>query len=404
MAYSITNLKQELQGILHGTQLNQITSLGQLIYRAARDVLMDCDPYETTRIIPITNSVFNSVYDYPCPPDLKGTAIIDIRPQVNRNTTDLWLQWYNQNFDLQKQTSYVDSVSIQWDTAVKTLRINSPTLTPQASINTCDSLTANGTWADNGSGNITSLVVDNVNYVNSSGSLSFTLASSAIGYLENSTMSAVDLSDWEDQGTFFMYTFLPTAANISLVTMTIGSSSGNSYSMSATTTQQGTAFQDGWNLLKFEWSGAVTSGTPDSSALDYLLISWTNTGSAQTNVRIDQVTAALGTILEIEYYSKYLFRNATSGAFAETIADDSDYINLDTDSYNLLVYKVAQLAVQQQQGIDALGYDGQYFKDEYDSRLSRYWYLYKSQKQKVTGFYYSPNRPAPPVTPTRRGF
>jgi len=406
MSFSITNLKQELEGILHGTRLDQITSIDQLIYRAARDVLMDCDPDETIRIIPITNGVFNSVYDYACPVDLKRNRVIDIRPQVNRQTTDLWLQWYNQNFDLNKNSSFMDSFTIQWNNYVKTLRINAPTLPAQKPLNTCDSLTSNGTWT--AGGNASGLIENNLNYVSTSGSLQFNLSAGApgsTGYLENSTMNAVDLSSWLNQGTFFLYVYLPTPADFSNINLKVGSGSGAYYSVNATTTQQGTVFQDGWNLIQFNWLGASVTGVPDPTKINYVRVTYTYDGNAQTAVRLDQITATLGTIMEIEYYSKYLFRDATTLAFQETVTDNTDLVNLDTDSYNLLLYKVAQLAVQQQQGLDALGFDAGYFKGEYESRLSRQWYLSKSQVQKVTGQYYKVEKPFNfRGTRIRRGF
>jgi hypothetical protein len=402
MSYSITNLKQELTGVLHGTQLSQITSLDQLIYRAARDVFMDCDPDESIRIIPITNAVFNSIYDYPCPADLKRNRVVDIRPQVNRKGTDKWLQWYNQSFDANKQSSYLNSFTIQWDNYIKTIRINAPSLVPPIQVNTCDSLTANGTWT--AGGNASGLVEDNINYVSGAGSLQFNLSAVAgTGYLENSTMTAVDLSDWLNQGTWFLYVYLPTASSFSNINLRIGSGSGAYYSVNATTTQQGTTFENGWNLLQFNWLGASVTGVPDPTKINYVRVTYTYDGTAQTAVRLDQITAALGTILEIEYYSKYMFRDASTGAFQETVTDDSNLINLDTDSLNLMLYKTAYLAVQQQQGLDALGFDAQYFKAEYDSRLSRQWYLSKSQVTKVQGTYYAmPQKKN--TNPVRRGF
>ena len=81
--------------------------------------------------------------------------------------------------------------------------------------------------------------------------------------------------------------------------------------------------------------------------------------------RINLVECILGTILEYEYYSKYLFRDAVTGAFQETVTDDSNLINLDTESYNLLFNLTTFLAVQQQQGLDAMFYDGNFFGQAY---------------------------------------
>src|SRR6267154_6147214 len=100
MANDITQLKQDLEGMMHGTTLNQITAIDALINRAARQILMDVDPQETKRIVPLANSIYTNIYDYSVPPDLKGTKVIDIRPQVNRQPWDVSTQTYNQAFDL----------------------------------------------------------------------------------------------------------------------------------------------------------------------------------------------------------------------------------------------------------------------------------------------------------------
>ena len=408
MSFNITNVKSELSGILHGTQMNQITALDALIYRAARDVLLDVDPNETIRITPITNAVFNSVYDYAAPDDLKGNGIIDIRPQVNRKGTDVWTQQYNQDFDVNK-TSYMDNFTVNWNSAVKSLRINAPSLSAPIQINTCDSLTSNGTWT--ATSDAENLSVDSINYVSSSGALQFDLkadppvfpATTVTGYLENSTISPIDLTSVAGQGTGFLYTYLPNGSYFTDVNIRVGSDASNYWTQTATTTQFGTAFQNGWNLLQFSFDGATAVNSPDITKIKYIRVTWTYNGTAQTAVRLDQITVALGTILEVEYYSKFLFRTS-AGAWQETVTDDTNIVNLDTDSYNLLLYKIAQLAVQQQQGIDAAGFDGKYFKDEYDSRLERYYYLYKSQKQKPSGYYYKVQKPFTNINPTRRGF
>lgn len=402
MAYTIATLKNDVVAQIHGTTANKIVNFDGLINRAARQVLLDVDPNENIRITPISSQLFNSVWDYPCPVDLKGDGIIDIRPQVNRSSVAVVPQIYNQPFDLEKKTSLLNSSTIQWNTAVKSLRINVPSLTQPTIINTCDSLTSQGTWVAGASAS--NLTVDNVNYVSSSGSLSFNLAlSGSTGILTNSTMTALDLSAWLNQGYFFAYVFLPTASHFTNVILKIGSSASNYYQMTATTTQQNTTFQDGWNLLSFAWSGATTVGIPVSTALTYVQLTYTYDGTAQTAVRLDQITASLGTIYEIEYYSKYMFRNS-SGTFSETETSDTDSVNLDTETYNLLLWKVSSFVAQQVQGLDAQFNDGPFFDNLYETTLARYQALYKSQKQKPQSTYYKVLKPITSTTSIRRGY
>lgn len=401
MAYTITNCKNDVIAQFHGTTANKIVDFDGLINRAARQVLLDVDPQETIRIVSLASPIFNSIWDYACPTDLKGNGIIDIRPQVNRTRLDIVGQVYNQAFDVSKSLSLLPKTTVQWNTAVKSLRINIPSLTAQTPINNCDSLTSNGTWAAGSSAS--SLAVDTVNYVSNSASLKFNLASSgSTGYLENSTMTQVDLSAWKNQGYFFIYTYLPTASNFTNVILRIGSDSSNYYTATATTTQENTVFQDGWNLLSFSWASMTTVGTPVDTAIDYSRVTWTYNGTAQTAVRLDQITGALGTIYEIEYYSKYLFRSA-SGTFKEAETLDTDLVNLDTETYNLLLWKTSSFVAQQVQGLDAQFNDGPYFDNLYAETLQKYQSLYKSQKQKPQSVYYGVRKPLTAFTRARRG-
>lgn len=389
MAYDIVQLSNDLTSVLHGTTTQQITNLYGVFNRAARQVLLDCDPQETKRITAVTNAVFNSIWNYSCPSDLKGNRIIDLFPQVNRSYNDVAGQQYNQAFDVKKSTSLLNNFTILWNTGVKSLRINAPTMT-QAPIvlNSCDSLTGNGTWA--ATAPASNLSVDTVNYVGSSGSLKFDIAiTGPTAYIENSTMSAIDLTTLLNQGTLFLYTYLPTASAFTNINIRFGSSSTAYYSINATVTQENTAFANGWNLIAFPWSSATTTGSPDVTAIDYIRVTWTYSGAAQTAVRLDQITGALGTIMNLKYYSKYMFRDSSTGAFQETVTADSNLINLDTESYNLLTYKVAEFSAQQQQGRDALQYDGAYFSKLYQEALQRYQGLYKSEVQKPQNTYYS---------------
>lgn len=84
-----------------------------------------------------------------------------------------------------------------------------------------------------------------------------------------------------------------------------------------------------------------------------------------------------------------MFRDAITGAYQEKVTDPSNLINLDTESYNLLFNLVAFLATQQQQGLDASFYDGNFFGQEYQKGVTRYKALYKSQRQKPQSIYYS---------------
>ncbi len=386
MSYSVLDLKNDITAILHGTTSNQIQNFDGAINRAAREVLLDVDPQETKRIVEFVAPIFNTVFDYPIAADVKGNKIIDIYPQVQRLPQDIWTQAYNQMFDVAKQNifSMANMFTMNFNSSVKTLRVNAPWLNPPVIINQIEGIALNGTWSVGGTAS--NLSVNNTNFAQGSGALQFD-ATTGAAYIENSTMDSVDLSEVLNQSSLFTWAFVPTGSNLTSVELRFGSSSADYYLLVVTQTQQATAFANGWNLEQFPWASMTSVGSPDPSAITYARITLNVTASA-TACKVNGLNSILGTILNYEYYSKYLFRNASTGTYQETVLDDSDLINLDTESFNLLTYKVAGLVVQQQQGVDATYYDGPYFDNKYQQALLRYKAMYKSELQKPQSVYY----------------
>lgn len=391
MAYSILNLKNDLEGVLHGTTTNQIQNLDGVIDRSARQLLLDLDPQETKRTLEFVAPIFNTVTDYPIAADVKGNKIIDIFPQVQRLPWDIWTQAYNQAFNIAKQNifSAVNMFTMNFNTGVKTIFINAPYLNAPVIINQIEAIATNGTWAVGGTAS--NLSANNSNFVQGAGSLQFDTVSGA-AYLENTTMAAVNLSNVVNQSSLFVYVYIPTGTSLTSVDLRWGSDSSNYYHKTVTVNQEGNSFANGWNLCQFVWSTSTTIGSPDSSAIDYSRITLNVTGTL-TGCLLNGLDSILGSILSYEYYSKYMFRDGITGAFQETVTDDSNLINLDTESYNLLFNLVAYFAGQQQQGLDASFYDGQFFWNQYQLGLARYKAMYKSEIQKPQSLYYKMNRP-----------
>jgi len=384
--YNIQSLLADLQGVLHGTQLNQIQGVDNLIYRAARRLLLDIDPQETKRTVEFINPIFNTVYDYPIATDVKGNKLIDIRPQINRIPRDIWSQSYNQAFDIAKQNLYMSKnmFTLNFNTGIKTIRINAPYINPPVIINQVEAITTNGTWSVGGTAS--NLAVNNSNYVQGGGSLQFNLGVGT-GYLVNSTMTAVNLSAVVNQASIFLNTYFQTGSGITSVELQFGSDASDYYDLTVTQTQQNTAFQNGWNLLQYAWENSTVVGTPNAAAINYVKVIYTVT-TIQTGCLLNGINSILGSVMEYEYYSKYLFRDAITGVFQETVTDNSNLINLDTESYNLLFNLSAAYAFQQQQGLDAMFYDGNFFMREYQEGFARYNALYKSEVQKPQSTYY----------------
>jgi len=181
MSYSVLDLKNDLQGVLHGTTLNQIQNLDGVINRAARQLLLDVDPQETKRTLEFVNPVFNTVYDYPISEDVKGNKITDIFPRIQRIPADVWTQAYNQAFDVAKENlfSLANMFTMNFNTGIKTLRLNAPFLNPPVVLNQADSIINNGTWVEGD--DAAGLVIDYTNFVQGGASLKFNLVPTELG-------------------------------------------------------------------------------------------------------------------------------------------------------------------------------------------------------------------------------
>lgn len=388
---SIDDTQNSLEAMLHGTTLNQITDLFGMFNRAARRVLEDVDPQET-KIFAQFGQVWDGVFDYPVFTDLKGNKIIDFAPQANRQLSDNYSQLYNKQFDLYKNFTVIPDFTPRYSNGIRTIRINARNLNTGVQINNADGVNTNGLWV--AGGNASNIQTDPQYFTDgASGSVSFQLAQTGIagstGYLENSTMSAINLTAQYNNAYEFFQTYLPNASGFSNIKFRFGTDSANYYEFSAITTDfMGNAWVNGWNQQGKSWTTATTTGSPTLSNIKYIKIEFTYDGTLQTQVRINQFWSRLGVIFNMEYYSKYLFRDATSGVFQEKVTNLSNIVNLDTDSYNLFLYASGIEAVQQQQGLDAMFFDNNDFEGKYQNSLAAYRSKYKSEITKPTGNYY----------------
>jgi hypothetical protein len=182
--------------------------------------------------------------------------------------------------------------------------LNSPIVIDKA-----DSITENGTWTVSGNGS--NLELDTNNYMSGIGSLKCDVSSP--GAVVN-------------------------------VIMKLGNDSSNYYSKTITTGHF-QAFETGWNLCRFDLSDAILTGTVSMATIDYITFTVTyntsetvtytktlttpvdmsvdnyksdgsvfvyldfSTKTSLTTLRLDNITAQIGTLYDINYYSSFIFRN-----------------------------------------------------------------------------------------------
>jgi hypothetical protein len=384
MSFSIQDAKSELEAMLHGTTLAQVVNVDGVFNRAARQLMLDVDPQETKRILPMDSPIYYQIFDYSIPEDIKGNKVIDLIPLQQSYKRDIIYSTYNQNFDVYKKSSPTNELSIISNTGYKYMRVNYNNKSLTKVLDQVSGVNNNGLWV--ASGTASNLMVNNQVTNSNIPTVSFD-ATTGTATLTNATLGAQDLSGHFDQGSTFFTFYLPDSSLITSVAIKIGSSSTDYY-VSSPLTKQFNNFdiKDGYNQFGVIFANMTKVGNPDLTKINYFQINAIFNANAY-GVAFCQIQNSLGFLFDIEYYSKYLFRNNITGVWQEKVLSDSDLINLDTESYNLFLYQAAFLCVQQALGQDA-GYDTNIFLDKYNQALIRYKKMYKSELQKVQQPYY----------------
>ena len=374
MSLSVSESKSELEAMLHGTSLAQVVNINGIFNRAARQLMLDIDPQETKRILPMDSPVYYQIFDYEAPADIKGNKVIDLIPLQQKFKRDIINSTYNQNFDVNKMSSPTNELSIISNTGHKYMRVNYNNKSLTSVLDQVTGVNANGLWV--ASGTASNLSLNNQTTNNGLPTVSFD-ATTGVGILTNSTLEGQDLTNHFDQGSTFFTIYLPDHTLFTSVSIKVGSSAGNYY-VSSPLTKQFNNFnvKDGYNQFGVTFANMTKVGNPDLTKINYIQLSVTVNANAY-GISFCQIQNSLGFLFDIEYYSKFLFRNSITGVWQEKVLDDSDLINLDTESYNLFLYQAAFLCVQQALGQDA-GYDTNVFLDKYNGALARYKRMYKS--------------------------
>jgi hypothetical protein len=200
-------------------------------------------------------------------------------------------------------------------------------------VHSMDSLTSNGTWAsDTAASDATTLAQDAVRYKTGSASLKFNIdvSQSANNYaaIVNSTLTAVDLTDYENVAHFRAWLDLQqmTTANLALISsveLRWGSNASNYWYSQKSTTVNAGSFKAQWNRIDWDWETASKFGTPNVTAITYLALI-INYGAGMTdtsNVRWDELVCFLPRELEFVYYSTCLVQTA-AGVWQEEFTSD----------------------------------------------------------------------------------
>lgn len=343
---TVTQFTSRLTPKLHGTSLAKLGNIFDKMQEAAGTLLARIDPIDTIQRARIDNAIYDNIYNYSCPSDIKGLdKVIDMPPIGPRSFRDDIGATYSKEFSIRRQKN---TLTIEDVGGVKTLKV-SKCLTPPTLLSSLDVLDSTITVG----GDVTSPVIDYLDYVSGMGSLSFGLSGvTGIGTITVNLPFAADLSKMEGLGSLFEWIKFPDATRLASIDLKWGTDSSNYWHKTITVPQGRTAFDsNAWDLCRHDWVSATKTGSPSSASTKYLQITINySTGVPLTFVKLDSIVAALGVAFELVYYSQFIFRDAITGALKEAPTTGSDIIQLDPLATNIYMLEVQKLIVPDLQG------------------------------------------------------
>lgn len=379
--FTINQIKEHLIGLGHSGTLKKIRNIEAMLERSASKFLLRVHPVESMRTAPLSSVVHDDLTQYALPTDFG--SLIDLIPEADRQSWDVAFRDRAGTFD-QERARKNRTLSIEGSGGTKIARINWKSRAGKV-LNRCDSLTANGTWAIVATAS--NLALDEVTKFSGSASIKFDVAATGDG-VSNTTMTAVDLTDENGVSDLIFPLYLESDyAYLTSVTPTWGNDLTTKYWTGVAQTAQadGTAFQQGWNLIKASWKNATQTGTVAPATIDSFKVTLTVT-AAMTNVRLDNVLFSIGRAFDAKYYSKFLFKSATSGAWMSkpVSGTDDDYVVIDNDTLPQFLFECLKDMAHQMEGTDST-FDINYAENELKTLYPAYKGLYPSAVKKVRG-------------------
>lgn len=344
--HTVAEFKDSVAGLLSGLDLSNVDNLNGALERAARVLVQQAGIPEASGVQNIV--LYSGVYDYACDPRIFGTALVDIRPQgISRPVTDFVYKRSQEQFDRTK--GYLPSgtmATFQYSNGNPIIRIVSQAPQQQLII---DQMNATTGWV--AAGSASALTQDTAVYYKSPASLRFTLTGASTGTLTKTLTNVVNLSSYENVGVAFLATRIPdgiTATDLTSISLKLGSDSTNYDLVTETEGFLGAWISGDWLLIAFDFAGAVSTGTPNWSAIDYVQVSLT-TLSTMINFRVGGLWVCQPSPAQILYQSAAIFVPTGTNVAEKTITANTDEIILDDPAYTLYEYEAA-LSVLQQTG------------------------------------------------------
>lgn len=250
----------------------------------------------------------------------------------------------------------------------------------------------NSTALTTTTGDATTLAVDNNVYVNGGGSLSFTINPTlAHGYGGILTTGFGFMSvqqALQQNGIYKVYSWLPTTA-ISSVELILTSSTGNYYTFSATTNDDGTPFVNStlnsiWNRTQFQWGLVSITGSPNSQQITSYEIRYVEgAGFGSSPIpyfRIDDFYLCYPDNMNLVYYSQYKGTAAdgvTKKIILDTLTDLPNFMQFYPDFINMVALRAAYILMPQLSGDENFM---KMYNDDYQLQLKDWGKVYPRKR------------------------
>ena len=340
--YTRAQLKTRINAGIHG-KIGMLISAEDTMNQAVREVFGKVDLRSARRRSSLSPNLFNGIFDYSCPSDLKAYSIIDIPALAARQdgTFDLIP---TEEFENNK---HAGAIAIDDYNNTRILKVNSKVDDDTIIISEMDSLSSGGgTWVLFGDGETLAQDIDD--YVKGAGSIKWNISSAGgtTAGVQNSGLNSFDITDYlGGNGAVFVWFKINSTTNLTNMILRIGNSASVYYSKTVTAQADGTAFVSGWNLLKFDLTSLSETGSVDDTVMDYAAIYMTKTAGkvSETDYKFDWLVVKRGVSHYVKYYTKYGWTNS-SGTYLENSSADTDLLVADTDEFDLIVAKGIEIA------------------------------------------------------------
>lgn len=376
--YSQTNLQDAIWDPNMDSNISSVINVQNVMNEIVRDVLLELDMRSTKRRAATSPNLFDNVFDYAAPSDMKRLGLIDLVPQIGRGRDDYWTLTTPEEFDRMKgETKLVVAIS-DYD-FLRKIRVSVDNNAEQLIIASLDTITGDGgTWVAYDS-DTDDVETDSDDFVKGSGSVRFDInaAGGTTAGIKNTGLTAFDYSEYVEQNrSAFVWAKIASTTNLTNYKLRIGDDLTANYDeITVTQTNEAAAFRAGWNLLRFDFVNKTTTGSPARTASTAAALFMTKAAGkiSEAGYKFDHLIAQQGKYYDVLYYSKYGWQNS-SGTYLENSTASTDSLNADVEEFNIFVQKGRERRFMMEKDFDSADRE----EKKYDKMVALYKLQYPS--------------------------